>query len=247
MLVRLAVSGDGHNSDDSITVMATFGDKIKKHPKLNAAMAGKSRLAEPALRKRFLRVLAHPRVAGSVPTACGVVGITVRCYERYRSKDREFAEAATTIIREAPRDRQVMLEASAYQRALYGIAVPVYRKDWEWLDEDPDNKPQVSDGPLKALKKARQTKNIIGWKQVPPSDSMLQFLLKSLDRNKYDRPAQNINVTAMDPQKTILEEMRILCEKKGVPFSEKAAIDSLLRRFDQGQYHPVDAESTEVS
>lgn len=174
---------------------------------------------------------------GYVEPAVTAAGVSRATFYRYRAANPEFDEQLKLALAEGVRVRLPMLEASAFQRATVGHAIPVYAPDIKWEQED-FNPEEGRMDPEKAMQFALKSRNIIGWKHVSPSDTILAKMLGAEDRDKYNPPKVQINVDqsrAGSPNEILRAAMMEACEKRGIAFNDLLFEDAMIRLGNQGK------------
>lgn len=212
--------------------MATRSDIIDEilRPK-----AGRKRRPEDAEQEILDRVRAN---GGYIEPAVTAAGVSRASFYRYRAANPDYDEKLEVALQEGVRVRLPMLEASAFQRATVGHAIPVYAPDHMWQDEAEDAEAGRLD-PEKAMQLALTSRNIIGWKHVSPSDTLLSKMLGAEDRDKYNPPKVQLNIDAgasQNQQEVLRAAMKEACERRGVPFNDYLFDDAMIRLGNQGKH-----------
>lgn len=207
--------------------------------------AGRKRRPEDAAQEILDRVRAN---GGYVEPAVTAAGVSRASFYRYRAANPEYDDQLQVALAEGVRVRLPMLEATAFQRATVGHAIPVYAPDHQWQDDDDAESGRMD--PEKAMQLALTSRNIIGWKHVSPSDALLAKMLGAEDRDKYNPPKVNINVDSGkgNQQEVLRTAMKEACERRGIPFKDHLFDDAMIRLGNQGKQkqYELPAEATVV-
>lgn len=204
---------------------------------------GRKRSPEDGAEEIIERVKSN---GGYLDPAISAAGVARASLYRYRAAHPEFEERLQVALAEGVRIRLPILEATAFQRATVGHAIPVYAPDHMWEDE-PDAEEGRMD-PERAMQLAMKSRNIIGWKQVSPSDSLLVKMLGAEDRDKYNPPKIQVNVDASrtpDQTEVLRAAVKAACERRGIAYSEFLFDDAMIRRGNQGKKAPEVLEAGE--
>jgi hypothetical protein len=168
---------------------------------------------------KFLAALRGP-AAGQPRLACRIAGWNKSSAYRERERDPQFAADWDAACKEGEPEKINVLEATAFERAVYGVAKPVYRAYHKWDEEDPDILAAAKKDPMAALALTKLSRNIIGFEHIPPSDRLLELLLKAENRGKYN-PAKT-EVTISDAAtNSFAAEVKAVCEANGVEFDQE--------------------------
>lgn len=195
---------------------------------------GRKRSPEDGAPEILARVRSN---GGYLDPAISAAGVSRATLYRYRAKHPEFEEQLQIALAEGVRIRLPVLEATAFQRATVGHAIPVYAPDHLWVDEALDPEEGRMD-PERAMQLALKSRNIVGWKHISPSDNLLIKLLGAEDRDKYNPPKIQVNVDASrtpDQTEVLRAAVKAACERRGIAYSEFLFDDAMLRHGGQGQ------------
>lgn len=204
-------------------------DEILKQPH-----KGRKRSPEDAAQEILDRVRAN---GGYIEPAVTAANVSRATFYRYRAANPEYDEQLQVALAEGVRVRLPMLEASAFQRATVGHAIPVYAPDHMWQDDDDAEAGRLD--PEKAMQLALTSRNIIGWKHVSPSDTLLSKMLGAEDRDKYNPPKVNVTIDGSankNQQEVLRAAMKEACERRGVPFNDYLFDDAMIRLGNQGKH-----------
>lgn len=183
---------------------------------------------------------------GYIDPAVTAAGVSRASFYRYRAANPEYDDQLQVALAEGVRVRLPMLEATAFQRATVGHAIPVYAPDHMWQDDDDAESGRLD--PEKAMQLALTSRNIIGWKHVSPSDALLAKMLGAEDRDKYNPPKVNINVDSSkgNQQEVLRTAMKEACERRGIPFKDHLFDDAMIRLGNQGKKYELPVETAAV-
>lgn len=217
-------------------MMATRSDIIDEILK---PKAGRKRRPEDAAQEILDRIRVN---GGFIEPAVAAANVSRASFYRYRAANPEYDEQLTVALQEGVRVRLPMLEASAFQRATVGHAIPVYAPDHMWQDDDNAEAGRLD--PEKAMQLALTSRNIIGWKHVSPSDALLAKMLGAEDRDKYNPPKVNVTIDGSankNQQEVLRAAMKEACERRGVPFNDYLFDDAMIRLGNQGRHKEPEA------
>lgn len=171
-------------------------------------------LANEELQLKFFDALLTDGVAGYIPLACKKIGISTATAYKYRRENREFADRWDYVVSIAQEMRTGIAEATLWQKATLGEALPEYRA--EWIPEEDCAK--IND-PFEALIRSKIGPNVVGFKYSPPDMKALDKWLNAHLREKYNPPKASIHAH-IDGKDALIEAIVKEAQAKGLRGAE---------------------------